>query len=625
MATTLETLALSLDARRMKTGADVAERSLHKVGRAARRAGRNMDSAENSAVKFGRTLFTFRRFLAGAGIGLIGAQALKASANFETLEVSLTSLTGSAEQTAKIIGDLQELTRESPFRFEDLTRATRLMIALGGSAETAVEEVSKVVEAASRSGEGADALLGIVRALGQIRQKGKLSAEEVLQLAERGVGAWQILADAANTSVAEIQEATSRGLIEGEVAVEALLKGFEKFSGTAAAQADTLAVQWQNLGGHATRWARRLGDALAEFVLPVLKEVNQALEEIEKNTTKPLSSIEQVNKNVKDLIQTFSQPVPDTYTGFTERLQEVDAVLQQIRSTTEAPVSPALARALAAIVQPPPQDPRSLIDFILRDPGGVNYALGRARRAFIKLNQDAINNWTIDDAINATLESLPEQISLAARLIKRELERVEAPDLPFIGPAEPPSIVPDNFLFELRSLELQQQAALERQKNLIIDRNLELASAIADPFTDAFAAIISGTESVSEAFANMSRDILASLARILLRRAVINPLLNAIIPGAGLPTFTPGADGLVVSPSVPRLANGGIVSTPTAIIGEAGPEAVLPLKRMPSGQLGVQASGSGAGVTQNFYINTPDVSGFRRSQRQIQRDMRRAL
>lgn len=42
-------------------------------------------------------------------------------------------------------------------------------------------------------GGNSETLNNIARALGQIQTKGKLSAEEMNQLAENGVGAWDIL------------------------------------------------------------------------------------------------------------------------------------------------------------------------------------------------------------------------------------------------------------------------------------------------------------------------------------------------------------------------------------------------------------------------------------------------
>lgn len=85
-------------------------------------------------------------------------------------------------------------------------------------------------------------------------------------------------------------------------------------------------------------------------------------------------------------------------------------------------------------------------------------------------------------------------------------------------------------------------------------------------------------------------------------------------------------------------ANGGVVSSPTlfkfgnnknGVMGEAGAEGILPLKRGTNGQLGVQLFG-GSNKTQSpinvvMNINTPDASSFRKSQGQISADLSRQL
>ena len=60
-------------------------------------------------------------------------------------------------------------------------------------------------------------------------------------------------------------------------------------------------------------------------------------------------------------------------------------------------------------------------------------------------------------------------------------------------------------------------------------------------------------------------------------------------------------------------------------MGEAGPEAIMPLTRGPDGSLGVRASGGGQPVTVVMNITTPDVAGFARSQSQIAAGAMRAL
>ena len=61
------------------------------------------------------------------------------------------------------------------------------------------------------------------------------------------------------------------------------------------------------------------------------------------------------------------------------------------------------------------------------------------------------------------------------------------------------------------------------------------------------------------------------------------------------------------------------------LMGEAGPEAIMPLSRGPDGSLGVRAQGGGRPVTVVMNIQTPDVQGFQRSQSQIAAQMGRAL
>jgi phage-related minor tail protein len=62
------------------------------------------------------------------------------------------------------------------------------------------------------------------------------------------------------------------------------------------------------------------------------------------------------------------------------------------------------------------------------------------------------------------------------------------------------------------------------------------------------------------------------------------------------------------------------------LMGEAGPEAILPLSRGPDGRLGVQSAGaSGRGMSVVMNVSTPDVQGFQRSQAQIAAQVNRVL
>jgi hypothetical protein len=73
-----------------------------------------------------------------------------------------------------------------------------------------------------------------------------------------------------------------------------------------------------------------------------------------------------------------------------------------------------------------------------------------------------------------------------------------------------------------------------------------------------------------------------------------------------VPDWVPGIGGKGFDvPNIPMLAEGGIVNSPTlALIGESGPEAVIPLSKM--GQMG-----GGMNITVNAgLVSTPDQIGM---------------
>ena len=111
------------------------------------------------------------------------------------------------------------------------------------------------------------------------------------------------------------------------------------------------------------------------------------------------------------------------------------------------------------------------------------------------------------------------------------------------------------------------------------------------------------------AFSDLARSIIADITRIIIRQAIMKPLLS----------FLPFSDGGVISngEQVKKYAYGGIISRPTyfpmkngmGIAGEAGAEAILPLQRGRNGKLGVQTSGSMSNIVVNVDASGSSVEG----------------
>ncbi len=153
----------------------------------------------------------------------------------------------------------------------------------------------------------------------------------------------------------------------------------------------------------------------------------------------------------------------------------------------------------------------------------------------------------------------------------------------------------------------------------------------------AFDALIFDGERASDALRGMMQGLSNSVLN-----SALKPVQDAVGGGiSGLVTKGIGSllpfekGGVMASGRVRAFAKGGVVTGPqtfpmrggrTGLMGEAGPEAIMPLTRGADGSLGVRAEGGGGGsvhVTMN--ISTPDAESFRRSKAQVAAEMNRAL
>ena len=100
-------------------------------------------------------------------------------------------------------------------------------------------------------------------------------------------------------------------------------------------------------------------------------------------------------------------------------------------------------------------------------------------------------------------------------------------------------------------------------------------------------------------FRNLANSIIADMVRIAIQQTITMPFSNFI---KGI--FSKNANGnAFVDGKVEKYAYGGVVNKPTlfpmangmGLMGEAGAEAILPLRRGSNGKLGVQSSGGGIG------------------------------
>lgn len=168
-----------------------------------------------------------------------------------------------------------------------------------------------------------------------------------------------------------------------------------------------------------------------------------------------------------------------------------------------------------------------------------------------------------------------------------------------------------------------------------LDRSLGELTDKANAFGHAMTGALKGATLGGRSLDGVMRGLALRISSIALD-AALKPLGNLagnLVSGA-LGAIGGGAGAAPAAPRVVPFAKGGVVRAPTffptgrqmGLMGEAGAEAILPLKRGPGGELGVAANaGSGRSAPSIvFNVTSPDASSFRRSEVQIQAMLARA-
>lgn len=167
---------------------------------------------------------------------------------------------------------------------------------------------------------------------------------------------------------------------------------------------------------------------------------------------------------------------------------------------------------------------------------------------------------------------------------------------------------------EARALDKVQQ---RQQRNQLLADGI--ANSIGNGIGQAFNVVLSGTKNWGDELRDIAANVLRDIANQLLQIMVIQPLIKGISAGLGglfnangnvfdqrgLVPYAMG--GVVTRPTIFPFANGGGFST--GVMGEAGPEAILPLRRGRNGRLGVQSEGGGTVVNVSVDASGTNVQG----------------
>jgi tape measure domain-containing protein len=229
-------------------GYDQAEQRSRRFERHMQRSERNMLRFSSSVGSLGPVAVRAFGGAAVAAGGLAAAGAvlgLKTAANLETAEVGFTRLLGSAKRARSFLGDLKTFAARTPFELPGLVDAARGLVGAGTAAKNVIPILTALGDASGALGLDQERFGRVMVATTQIMNKGKVQAEELMQITEAGIPVWQLLAKATGKPVPELQKLMQQGKLLAKDVLPALFRQMRKdYGGGMAQQSKTLVGIW---------------------------------------------------------------------------------------------------------------------------------------------------------------------------------------------------------------------------------------------------------------------------------------------------------------------------------------------------------------------------------------------
>jgi tape measure domain-containing protein len=675
----------------------------------------------------------------GAQVGML-RQAIGATAEYaaqiDKLNIALKSIAGSSSEYAAAQSVIASAAKNLNIPVLDSTQSfTRLAASVNGAGGKVADSAfvfRSFAQAIKATGGGVEQTNGVMLALTQIFSKGKVSAEEVNQIAERLPGTFTLFAKAAGKTGPEMQKAFEQGAI----GLNDLMKFAAELDRKYSASAANMAASTEEAGARMKVALDELGKTFGDFFKPVgagiqdlitkfanlvnnafrsaqlskkLAEFNQSLTPAENaSILKDARQIGMMRSGYRgryedlNLPQNFAKRTQvDVRTDEVRRELERNAMTQKLYNigAMETPTIGALStfappkgaangaanteKSNKAAENAAQREANKAAEEALRLKNslgslGIEYSLkkqiygidnkifeanlkgdrstairleGEKRLAEInaslaKLEFDKLKPLERQGKIaSLQLDKAFAQRDTQQQLIKNQVEvakQAEAVLRPMIQENEllqaklngtereykTKQLIEEimNKFPELQKRDVEeilaknqalkeQEAQAAQLKAVYSDIGMSIKSGVVDAIQGA----IDGTKTLGE----VASSVLSNIANKILDVAINMALFGAMSgtgTGGGLlgGLFKENANGNVFAQNgIVPFANGGIVDRPMmfpfakgiGLMGEAGPEAIMPLKRGADGKLGVAGGSGGTSVTVNVDASGSSVQG----------------
>jgi lambda family phage tail tape measure protein len=658
---------------------------------------------------------------AGAQLGMvrqaIGDTAVYA-ASLNKLQIALKGVTGSATEYAYAQQAINNVSQQLNIPIleatQGFTRLTASVIGAGGKVADAEVVFNGITRAIKATGGGAEEVSGALLALSQVFSKGKVSAEELNQIAERLPGTYTSFAKAAGKNGPELAKA----LQSGTVGLNDLMKFATLLNDRYAKSADKMAKAQEDAGARMTTSLDKLKAKFGNFFIPVGAQIQTFIGKLADMATATIIAFETADKYTKARNQATQEAVKkygpgksaiEVFFGAKDNTSAINTYintrakqLYNAMQKTNPAKKPELTtfenlagdggsakadRAAAAAAKREKTRQERIVD----QQKGFAIDLRKLQEYIVDIqNKGAIAVAKPLDAIYLQYVANTDKIAKdRARLTDVLQKRIDA--MAKLGTEIDPKKI-QQFMaaqdqVQAETMKLAQgefgTAVFEQMSEVAAGFDAAAKSAQdyatalrdstnagagfregANSYVDSLGTLRQATSNLAQQgfqslgdsitnlavtgtanFREFAAGILKATAQMIIQQFVLKAIMQAIgfvgsnaassVPAISgdfyksMPTsfFAPSANGNIFNQNgIQKFAMGGVVNRPTifpfangtGLMGEAGPEAIMPLQRAANGKLGVIASGGGTtNVTVNVDAGGTSVEGDQAQAKQL--------
>jgi len=243
------------------------------VGAAGARSGMMGLGAALSGAQITGRLAAAMFGAAAYGVYSMGGAMIQAAGAQDQFRVSMAALLKDTAKVDQVTAAVKRFADSTSFSNEAVYQVAQNLVA-------AKVPLSNLIPTLQMLGDvslgNAEKFSGIATAWYQIIAKGKLTAEEINQIAERGVSVWSILAQETGQSVPELQKLAEAGKLTVDAYMPILQRGLAKNYAGSLKEASNLSTNLLvNIGKSITNFAAAIGNGLGDTVNPFLQYLAQ--------------------------------------------------------------------------------------------------------------------------------------------------------------------------------------------------------------------------------------------------------------------------------------------------------------------------------------------------------------